>query len=167
MQEDQSNIQLKMGSFSGPSEFAQQIRDALEAAAKQGWSEMVWSDANFADWPLRERSVVESLQQWSQAGRKLVMLAWQYEDLRRLQPRFVTWRVTWDHIVDCRICRHIDPSDFPSALWGPRWFCHRREVQRSVGISGDGAVAMQRLREVLGELHRSSRPGFPATTLGL
>ena len=49
---------LLNGSFVGPDAFAQLVRDALECAAQEGWSEMVWSDPNYADWPLRESVVI-------------------------------------------------------------------------------------------------------------
>jgi len=45
------------GAYSGPIEFANMVREALASAAREGWSSMVWSDANFADWPLGERAV--------------------------------------------------------------------------------------------------------------
>ena len=38
----------------------------LATAAREGWREIILSDANFHDWPLGERAVVESLQAWAQ-----------------------------------------------------------------------------------------------------
>ena len=51
---------LHQGAFTGPSAFADLIRNALAHADSQGWAEMVWSDATFEDWPLYEKAVVEA-----------------------------------------------------------------------------------------------------------
>lgn len=155
------------GLFDGPAQFAQWVRDALEAAAAEGWREMIWSDANFEDWPLRERVVVEHLNAWAQSGRKLTLMALKYDSMRRIHPRFVTWRVNWDHIIDCRVCRGVDASDFPSALWSPDWSLRRLDPVRHTGIASTEARQRLLLRDQLNELYRKSSPGFPASTLGL
>ena len=49
------------GRFQGPEQFAQLVRDALAAAAREGWRELLLSDPGFTDWPLGEREVVDAL----------------------------------------------------------------------------------------------------------
>jgi len=158
---------LLEGAFSGPTEFAQLVREALACAAREGWSEMVWSDATFEDWPLREKAVVESLQAWARSGRKLVLLAKNYDSILRYHARFVSWRNTWSHLIECRVCRGVDTSEFPSALWSPHWVMRRLDLVRSTGIAGREAQRRVFLQEELNECKRQSIPGFPATTLGL
>jgi hypothetical protein len=158
---------LLQGAFSGPAEFAQLIRDALATAAQEGWSEMVWSDPDFEGWPLREKAVVDSLNVWARRGRKLVILARRYDAVQRFQPRFVAWRSTWDHIVECRVCKSLDDSEFLSVLWSPQWAMQRQNPVRSTGFAGFEPRRRLVLREALGEVHRQSGPGFPASTLGL
>ena len=158
---------LPSGRFSGREAFAQLVRDALAMAAHEGWREIILSDASFADWPLRERSVVESLQAWSVSGRRMVMLATSYDEVLRTHPRFVSWRQTWGHIVEGRVCRVAVPADFPSAIWSPGWFMHRLDPQRSNGVCGSDPERGLQLREFLAEMIRNSAPGFPASTLGL
>ena len=158
---------LLEGSFSGVPEFVQLIRDALATAAAQGWTEMVWSDANFEDWPLREKAVVESLNTWAHSGRKLVLLAHRFDSIPRFQPRFVQWRGMWDHIIECRVCKQLDASEVPSALWSPHWVMRRLDMVRSTGTAGSDPQRRVSLREALEECKRNSGPGFPATTLGL
>lgn len=158
---------LLEGAFAGPVEFAQVIRDALACAASEGWPEMVWSDANFEDWPLREKAVIESLHAWSHRGRKLLMLARNYDSVLRYQARMVTWRTTWDHIVECRVCKTVDATEFPSALWSPSWVMRRLDLVRSTGVAGFEVQRRVLLKEVLDECKRHSSPGFSATTLGL
>jgi hypothetical protein len=159
--------ELLQGAFSGPAEFAQRIRDALAIAAHEGWGEMVWSDPDFADWPLREKAVVDSLNAWARRGRKLVLLARRYDSVLRFQPRFVAWRRTWDHIVECRVCKSQDDSEFLSALWSPQWAIQRQDPVRSTGFAGFELRRRLVLREALDEVHRQSGPGFSASTLGL
>ena len=167
MPTDNGTERLPSGPFAGPQTFAQLVREALACAAREGWPEMVWSDAHFEDWPLREREVVESLQAWSRGGRRLVMLAQRYDAVLRYQPRFVQWRCQWDHIVECRVSKARDAGDVPSALWSPGWTLHRLDPERSTGVSTYEAQRRVLLKQQLDECLRQSAPGFPATTLGL
>lgn len=155
------------GVFDGPTEFALLVRDALACAAQQGWPEMVWSDASFEDWPLREKSVVESLQTWARTGRRLVMISRNYDAVQRYLPRFVNWRNQWGHIVECRLCKSVDISEFPSALWSPQWMMRRTDVVRCKGLAGYESQRKLQLKEALDECRRRSVPGFPTTILGL
>jgi hypothetical protein len=162
-----SGSKLLEGSFSGPVEFSQLIRDALKVAARDGWADMVWSDADFAEWPLREREVIESLNAWARTGRKLLLLAKTYDVVIRHQARMVSWRTQWDHIVECRVCKNVDSGEFFSGLWSPVWAMQRGDLVRSTGFSGYESARRVRLKEVCDEYRRHSSPGFPATTLGL
>ena len=155
------------GAFAGITDFTQTVRDALSTAAQEGWTEMVWSDANYEDWPLRERAVVDSLNAWAQRGRKLTVLAHHFGAMHRLHPRFVEWRVRWDHIIDCRVCKGVDESEMPSALWTPAWAMRRLDRERCTGVAGFEPARRRLLREELDERMRHSGPGFPASVLGL
>ena len=160
-------LALPSGSFTGAQAFSQLVRDALATAARDGWNAMVWSDPSFLDWPLRERAVVESLNAWARSGRRLTLLAAQYDDVRRYHPRFVTWRSTWDHLLDCRVCKGVDSEEIPSALWSPHWVLRRLDLQRCTGNSGFEPQRRAALLEELEELRRQSGAGFAVTTLGL
>lgn len=161
------NTVLPAGRFGGPTEFAGLIRQALVAAAAQGWREIILSDPTFEDWPLGERAVAQSLDDWSRSGRKLTMLARNYDELIRRHARFVTWRRTWAHIVDCRANASLSADDIPSALWSPVWVFQRLDLTRCAGVSGSEAARRIALKERLYECLRRSGPAFPATTLGL
>lgn len=158
---------LASGRFSGREAFEQLVREALSRAAREGWQEIILSDATFEDWPLRERSVVESLHAWSASGRHMILLATRYDEVMRHHARFVSWRTTWGHIIDCRVCHRVTPADFPSAIWSRAWFMHRLDSQRSSGVCGYDQERSVQLREVLDEKIRDSTPGFSASTLGL
>jgi len=136
-------------------------------AADQGWREIIICDPSFEDWPLGERSVAQALNDWAGSGRKLTMLAQNYDEVVRRHARFVSWRRTWSHIIECRGSGSVPASDLPSALWSPVWVFERLDVARSTGISGPEAPRRQVLRERLTEKLKRSSPAFAATTLGI
>jgi hypothetical protein len=158
---------LPTGRFAGREAFVQTVRDALACAAREGWHEIILSDASFADWPLHERAVMESLHAWARSGRRFTMLATRFDEVQRYQPRFVTWRQTWGHLVECRVCRGADPMDFPSAIWSPGWVLHRQDGERCVFVCDTAPARRVELRQTLDEWTRNSSPGFPASVLGL
>jgi len=158
---------LPQGRFEGREAFAQRVRDALACAAREGWREIILSDPGFADWPLGERAVAESLQAWSASGRRCVLLARRYDEVPRRHARFVTWRQTWAHIIEARACASADEGEIPSAIWSPGWVMQRLDPQRCIGVSGCEPARRLALRETLDEWLQKSAPAFPATTLGL
>jgi hypothetical protein len=159
--------ELPEGRFGGRTEFGDLIRNAFQAAALQGWREIIICDTDFDDWPLGERAMAEALGAWSRSGRKLTMIAKNYDAVIRRHPRFVTWRRTWSHIVDCRAIASGQGDKLLSALWSPVWVFERIDLERSGGYCGYEATRRVALRESLNERILKSTPGFPATTLGL
>jgi hypothetical protein len=158
---------LLQGAFAGPQEFAHWVRSALHRASEDGWSQMVWSDPNFEDWPLREQQVVQSLDAWARRGRKLTMLARRFDAMARLHPRFVAWRQRWDQVIECRVCRDISDAHMPSALWSPVWVLRRTDVERCAGSAGFEPRRRRAVQEELEERKRQSTLGFSASVLGL
>ena len=159
---------LLEGRFEGRADFIQLVRDALGAASQAGWRELILSDASFYDWPLGERAVIDSLNAWARGGRQLTLLAKNYDEVVRRHPRFVAWRTTWGHIIQCRACPNADALDVPSILWSPDWVMQRLDPVRSVGIAGAEAGRRVATRELLREwIDNKSAPGFASTTLGL
>lgn len=160
-------VVLLEGRFNGRTEFAELIRHALAVAAAQGWREVIWSDPDFADWPLGERAVAQALNDWSKSGRKLTMLAGNYDAVLRQHARFVTWRRTWSHIVECRKSEAASAGSLPSALWSPEWIFERLDIERSTGVASVNAAGRIALKERLHERLLNSSAAFPATVLGL
>jgi hypothetical protein len=158
---------LLEGRFTGRSEFAELIRQALAVAAAQGWREIICCDPDFADWPLGERRVAQSLNGWSASGGKFTMLAGNYDAVPRRHARFVTWRRTWSHLVECRKSATSPADRLPSALWSPGWVFERLDVERSTCVAGSDAARRTFLKERLNEYLANSSPAFPATALGL
>jgi hypothetical protein len=158
---------LPSGRFSGRDAFRQLVRDALACAAREGWQEIILSDASFEDWPLGERAVAQALQDWSASGRRCTLLARRWDSVAGRHARFVTWRRTWAHIIEARACPAADPLDLPSAIWSPHWVMQRLDPERCNGFSGSEPERRVALRESLKEWLQRSTPGFAATTLGL
>lgn len=155
---------LLQGRFEGRSEFADLVRHAFVVAAEQGWREIILCDANFEDWPLGERVVAQALNDWAASGRKLTMLAQNYDELIRRHARFVTWRRTWSHIIDCR--GHAS-GELPSVFWSPGWAFERLDLVHSTGVAGSEPGRRVALKERLTEKLLRSSPAFAATTLGI
>lgn len=158
---------LPDGRFTGRAEFSELIRRALFVAALQGWREIIWCDPDFADWPLGERTVAQSLHDWAQAGRRLTLLAQNYQEVQRQHMRFVTWRRTWSHLVECRAIATLPVAALPSALWSPGWVFERTDRPSCLVTAGYDAGSRVTLKERLNALLLKSTPSFPATTLGL
>lgn len=155
------------GRFSGRTEFADLIRQSLATAAAQGWREIILSDPDFVDWPLGDRAVAQSLNDWSKSGRKFTMLARNYDAVRIQHARFVVWRRTWSHIVECRSSAQSPIETFPSALWSSGWAVERLDVKRCIGVAGPEAERRVALKERLNECILNASLAFPATVLGL
>jgi hypothetical protein len=159
--------ELPSGRFTGRVAFGQLVRDALACAAREGWPEIILCDADFHDWPLGERAVAESLQQWSASGRRATLLAKRYDEVVRRHARFVTWRQRWSHIIEARACPSADPLELPGAIWSPAWVMQRLDPERCNGVCGREPERRLLLRESLQEWLARSTASFPASTLGL
>lgn len=166
-QADAAFSMLPGNRFSGRSEFTGLVRQALAAAAAQGWHEMIWCDPDFSDWPLGERSVVQALNDWAKSGRKLTMLAENYDAIPRQHGRFTTWRQTWSHVIECHKSGAASSGRLPSVFWSPGWAMERLDSQRCTGVASADLARCMALKERLNEHLAASSSGFPASVLGL
>jgi hypothetical protein len=158
---------LPEGRFAGRQAFMDLVRQALMSAASEGWPSLWLSDADFADWPLGERPVVEALSAWAGRGRHLRLLAQDYGPVRLQHPRFVQWRVTWGHIVEAQVWSGAAEGELPSAIWSPGWTLERLDPLRCVGVTSAEGPRRVALRERLEAAWHRGGPGFAATVLGL
>lgn len=148
--------------------FRQAVRDVLGAVAQIGCRELLLCDSDYADWPLGEPAVIESLQRWALPHRRLVLLASEFDTLARRHPRWVAWRRGWSHIVDCRALPDISAEELPSVLLAPGLLVLRRiDRIRHRAVLDRGQADLLREQERLHELQSRSVPAFPVTTLGL
>jgi len=149
-------------------ECQQAVRDALGMAAAQGCRELWLCDGDYADWPLGEKAVIESLSAWAYAHRRLTVLARSFDELPRRHARWVEWRRQWAHVVDCRLLNEEDAAAAPWLLLAPGVVAVRvfDPVHYRGSLSEDPADAL-RCRELVDALSQRSTDSFPATTLGL
>ncbi len=162
-----TNEPLPEGRLEGREAFVGLVRDALASAAREGWSPLVLSDPDFADWPLGERAVVESLNAWARSGRQLHFLAKDFSVLRERHPRLVQWRATWSHVVEARVCSGAAGDNLPSALWTPHWTLERLDTRHCTMVASTLASRRLALRERIDACWQRGSPGFPASVLGL
>ncbi|QNP48098.1 hypothetical protein [Diaphorobacter aerolatus] len=162
-----------VGRFDGRVQFEDWLREALRAAADEGWRELILCDGDFRDWPLGDREILEILNQWAAGSRvggarRCVLMSANFEQLRVCFPRFVQWRTRWEHLLDCRQINARNAADVPSVLWSARWTLQRVDTERSRGVASAEAQFCTEWREKLGEwINTRTRPGFPSTILGL
>ncbi|MDX9969731.1 MAG: hypothetical protein RBS47_11965 [Hydrogenophaga sp.] len=150
------------GRFQGREAFAGLVRQAAVLLAREKCSPVVFSDADFSDWPLGERAVVEALHAWAGQGRAMRWLARDFRAVRQAHPRLVQWRGIWSHIVEARAC----PVP-PSAIWTPAWAMERIDPERCVVVATADTGRCQALRERIDACWERGMPSFPASVLGL
>lgn len=149
-------------------EFHDALRQSFELVADEGCREVFIADPTFADWPLGERAVIESLTRWAYAHRKLTVLAQNFDDFTRRHPRWVEWRRQWAHVVECRALADDDVGKLTGLFLAPGLVTLRvldAEHYRA-SLSFDPADAI-RVRDNLDALLQRSEEAFPATNLGL
>lgn len=90
------------GAFSGRHEArAAMLEVLLGALAGEARLLQVW-DVEPAQWPWSDAALLEVLARWARPGRRLQLLAPQYDELTRQHPRFVRWRRDYAHCVQAR-----------------------------------------------------------------
>jgi len=149
-------------------EFDDAIRSSFAIAAHEGAREIVLVDADFADWPLDERAVLESLAAWVDSRRSLLLFGHTFEEFARRHPRFVEWRRQWAHAVRCRNDPELEASQLPTLLLVPGVSCVRLvDRVRHRGTASNRQVDMAECQEAVDALLQRSVEAFPVTTLGL
>jgi hypothetical protein len=162
-----SLLPLPTGRMEGREVFADLVRRVVAVAAQEGWPTLVLSDADFSDWPLGERAVIDCLQAWAFRGREIRFLARDFGPLRLAYPRLVAWRTAWSHRVQAHALSTASESELPSAIWSPGWMLERLDPVRCTLVASTDARRRTGLRERLDACWHKGSPSFAATTLGL
>jgi hypothetical protein len=149
-------------------EFHAALRNAFDEIATKGCREVWISDADFADWPLGDAQVIESLTRWAQNHRRLTVLAQHFDEVVRRHARWIEWRRQWSHIVECRANTELEAAQVPTMLLAPGVLVLRLvdNVHHRGSLSHD-AADMVRSRDALDAVLQRSAETFPVTTLGL
>lgn len=160
--------------FESREAFVAALREGLLGATTQGCQEICCLDASFAVWPWSDAELLDALTQWVRPQRRLRLLAMQYEDLRRLHPRFVRWRQTWGHVVQARqfgadaLPTLVGGAGLAATLLARGLLC----VRLLDDASWRGVVSYQRLdehrtQEWFDAIAQRSSESFASSTLGL
>jgi hypothetical protein len=150
------------------SEFHQAVRTAFAEAAAEGCREIWLVDIDYADWPLNEPELIDHLTQWARAYRKLTLIARSFDEVPRRHSRWVTWRRSWSHIVECRANIELEAGKMPTMLLAPGLVTVRLvdPIRYRGSVSRDAADAI-RGRELIDAVLQRSEEAFPVTSLGL
>lgn len=151
----------------GRSEFIGAVQLALSSAAQARAHELCLVDPDFETWPLEDADVLSALTAWARLPmRRMLMMASRFDELPRRCPRFVAWRRTWAHVVECRTTE-VEASQIPTLLLAGERNLHLadRLQWRGHWLADDSEVA--EWREVVDVLMQRSEVDFPANTLGL
>lgn len=150
------------------SEFHEAVRNAFSEAATQGCREIWLVDIDYADWPLNEPELIDHLTRWAKAYRKLTLIAQNFDEMPRRHPRWVAWRRTWSHIVECRANTELEAGKMPTMLLAPGLMTVRLvdPIRYRGSVSRDAADAI-RGRELIDAVLQRSEEAFPVTSLGL
>jgi hypothetical protein len=150
------------------SEFHAALRAAFAAAADAGCREIWLCDDDYADWPLGERAVIDDLTRWAESHRCLTVIARHFDTVTRRHARWVEWRRTWAHVVQCRSNDELEAGQMPTLLLAPGAtsvrLVDRVNYRGSVSRLAADAVLW---RETIDAVLQRSAETFPATTLGL
>ena len=163
---------IQSRSIDSRSAFHDAVREAFAGLAASACNDVVICDTDFADWPLGEISVVDSLTKWVKPHRKLTVYAQDFEDVVRRHSRWVTWRRQFAHAVECRVVEPLEQGRMPMLFTarGAQFACITVRLFDAARFRGtlsaearDGVLA----REQIDAISQRSAEGFPATTLGL
>jgi len=149
-------------------EFHAALRSALAEAAAVGCRELWLCDNDFADWPLGERQVVDSLSQWAGSHRRLTLIAGTFDEVARRHARWNEWRRQWSHIVHCRSNAELERGQMPSVLLASELLSVNLvdPVHYRGRFSHDAADGV-RCRELIDAVLQRSEEAYPVTTTGL
>jgi hypothetical protein len=149
-------------------DFHHAVQAALAQAEAAKSREIFMSDPTFADWPLNDRDIVESLGRWVDSRCTLTLLAHSFDELARRQFRLVAWRQQWSHVVRCRSDPELGAEQIPSVLFVPGQVVLRLlDRVHYRGTLSTRAVDLNESRETIDALLQRSAEAFPVTTLGL
>lgn len=149
-------------------EFQSALRLAFAEAANAGSGELWLADLDFAEWPLGEREVIESLTRWAASSRRLTLVANHFEAVARQHPRWVTWRRQWAHIVSCRSNAEVEAAEIPTLLIAQGTVTVRlSDTVHWRGRVGHDRAEEVRCKELFDAVSQRSEEAFPVTATGL
>ena len=134
-------------------DFVAAVHDTVSLALAGATRRMVWVDADFAEWPLNEPALLQALTNWVRLPqRQLVLLAADYDDLRRRHARFTAWVRLWSHASPASARRGTRSPSCHACCWPkvPAWcICWTR----CNGAAGPPRMCFSNMSGVSGLMH--------------
>ncbi len=150
-------------------DFVAAVHDTVSLALAGATRRMVWLDADFAEWPLNEPALLQALTNWVRLPqRQLVLLAADYDDLRRRHARFTAWVRLWSHVVTSFSPSWDEVAELPCVLLAEgAGLVHLLDPVQWRGWATADVFQQHEWRERIDAFLQRSTPAFPVTTLGL
>lgn len=169
-----ATLEGESGRLEGWAEIEAGLKTLLREALMQGSRRLVVLDPDFTHWPWSDNDLLHELAQWGRTGRHLEMLAPDYLACERRHPRFMQWRMHFNHLL--RIAS-FEPGeagpDWPTGLLaaanGPTLRLLELEEGRARWVRSGPHLAADRQAalELFDAIAQRSSPAWPLTQLGL
>ncbi len=156
-------------SIEGPAAWAQGLLWGLQTAQSNQARTLWCVDPDFSSWPLDDPAWLADLTALlRRPGRRVVMLAAEWNAVPRAHPRFTAWRRDWVHALDTRVPPPELATGLPSVLLDDgRLSVALLDPERLLGRASTEARTRWHWWQRLDAVLQRSEPGFPVTTLGL
>jgi len=149
--------------------FVAALRWGFAQAFARDARRIVCVDPDFADWPLGEPALLESMSQWlRRPQRQWLLLGAGFDEVPRRHPRFVSWRRSWSHAVFAWQAPEDSCASLPTLLLddGPL-LVHLVDRVHWRGRVGLDARESRPYRDETDAVLQRSTQTLPATQLGL
>jgi hypothetical protein len=155
------------GSFEGRAAFEAALLAAFQYCARQRTLQVTCADTDFAAWPLGRTDVLQALGDWVGGTRRLTLIAAHYNVFPQRHTRWVNWRRTWSHAVQCLAVHEELATQVPTLLLTDEVALRLHDPRRHRGAIYRDAADLARCRDLLDALTQRTEEAFPVTTLGL
>jgi hypothetical protein len=149
--------------------FAAAVQWGFAAACARRARRIVIVDPGFADWPLDDPALLQTLVGWLRMPqRQLLLLAAGYDEIPRRLPRFTRWRRDWSHALRTLAVSADQVPSLPTLLLddGPI-SVHLVDTVHWRGRAAADAATAAAWRERIDPLLERAEPAFPVDALGL
>jgi len=155
------------GAFEGREAFTAALIAAFEHCARQRSLQITCADTDFAGWPLGHPRVLQALTDWVGGTRRITFIAAHYTVFPQRHVRWVNWRRTWSHAVQCLAVHEEVATQVPALFLTDALALRLHDPVRHRGSVYRDLASLARGRDELDALSQRTEEAFPVTTLGL
>ena len=149
--------------------FAAAVCWGFKTAIGQNARRIYCTDADFANWPLEDAALQQQLGIWlRRPQRRLTLLALNFDEVPRRQPRFARWRRCFVHAIDSWQAPPEAKLQLPTLLVSDGAVCvHLVDALQWRGGAALGSQQAHAWRDQIDAVLQRSEPAFAANTSGL